>query len=241
MKKAFPFILIALVAVFWIRAIDFEFGITRCDGPVIKQTRNVGAFSKINASNVFEITYRYSPTVSCELEGPENMVKATKVSVLNDALSLSLNNNFYHSDGEKITVRLTGPQFKGGELSGAVELKLLGEFPSAPIDLTLSGASEFDGSVKSDNVEFNLSGASEAKIRGKADKAVMTLCGASELYGDAFSADDLTITLSGASEARMHVAKKLNAQSSGASHFVYSGKPGSVSRNTSGASSIENE
>jgi hypothetical protein len=242
MKKAFPLILIALVAVFWIKAVDFSFASPlMCDGPVIKQTRSIGAFSKIDAASVFDIQYRYSSTVSCEIEGPEEMVKAAKVKVSGDVLMFSLNGTFNNNSGEPLTVRLSGPEFKGGDLSGAAELKLMGEFPSAPIDLTLSGASEFDGNLKSSNIELSLNGASEAKVRGRADKATIVLCGAAELYGDAFTADDLTITLSGASEARMRVNKKLSAQSSGASHFVYSGTPGNVNRSTSGASSIENE
>jgi hypothetical protein len=242
MKKVFPIILIALVAVFWIKAVDFSFASPIvCDGPVIKQKRTIGAFSKIEAASVFDIEYRYSSTVSCEIEGPEEMVKAAKAKVSNDVLEFSLNGSFSNNSGKPLTVRLTGPQFKGGDLSGAAHLKLLGEFPSAPIDLMLSGATEFDGNLKSSNIELNLNGASEAKIRGRADKATIVLCGASELYGDAFSADDLTITLSGASEARMRVNRKLNAQSSGASHFVYTGTPGNVNRSTSGASSIESE
>ncbi|MGL5892627.1 MAG: hypothetical protein ACRC3B_22230, partial [Bacteroidia bacterium] len=73
MKKAFPIILVALVAVFWIRAVDFEFfQFVSCDSPVIKETRKIGAFSKIRANSVFDIEYRYSPTVSCEIEGPQD-------------------------------------------------------------------------------------------------------------------------------------------------------------------------
>jgi hypothetical protein len=242
MKKVFPIILVALVAVFWIRAVDFEFfHFVSCDSPVIKETRKVGAFSKIRANSVFDIEYRYSATVSCEIEGPQDYVKATQVSVSNDVLNFKLVGNFHNSGGEPLKVYLSGPEFKGAELSGAAELSMSGPFPAAPIDINLSGASELTGPLNSPDLQIDLSGASELSARGKAQKARMVLCGASEVNGDGFTAEVLTISLSGASSARVRVNKTLDANASGASELIYIGKPGNVNRTISGASSIENE
>lgn len=238
MKRALPFLLIALVAVFWIRAVDFGMAfVNPCDGPTIKQNRKISSFSKIDAGSIFQIEYRHSSTTACEIEGVEEHVKLVRTEVRGGVLYLSLSGSI-HNSTEGIKVRLTGPEFRGADISGAAQLTTYTGFPSTPVELGVSGAAQYEGDLNSPDLTADLNGAAQVNLRGTATKMKATICGAAQLDAPDFAADDLRITLSGAGQASLRVNRILNAVASGASQLTYSGNPSKVSRSTDGASSI---
>jgi hypothetical protein len=72
---------------------------------------------------------------------------------------------------------------------------------------------------------LEMSGASRANLSGTATTSDATLSGASRLTANELSIGDLTIDLSGASNAEVTVMGSLSAAASGASTLRYAGSP----------------
>lgn len=113
----------------------------------------------------------------------------------------------------------------GIEVSGASKVHLSREFAVDALEVTLSGASDIDGSVRCGIAGVRLSGASNARLSGSVDILVLEASGASDLEAEQLQVDDLTITLSGASSATVSVADTISAEVSGASALRYRGDP----------------
>ena len=86
---------------------------------------------------------------------------------------------------------------------------------------------------------LEMSGASRANLSGTATTSDATLSGASRLTANELSIGDLTIDLSGASNAEVTVMGSLSAAASGASTIRYAGSPTVARSEGSDASTIE--
>lgn len=84
-----------------------------------------------------------------------------------------------------------------------------------------------------------MSGASQATLSGTATSFDATLSGASRLTATELSIGDLTINLSGASDAEITVTGSLSAAASGASTLRYAGSPTIARSEASDDSTIE--
>jgi len=85
----------------------------------------------------------------------------------------------------------------------------------------------------------SLSGASKAKLSGQLSALTAEASGASAIDAESLSLQDLTVTLSGASEATVSVDGTIAASLSGASTLRYRGSPTFTRKDVSGASQIE--
>ena len=110
-------------------------------------------------------------------------------------------------------------------------------------DVTIegSGASEIRlASVDLDEFDITLSGASKLSgATGSANRITADVSGASSLSLLGVEADEVHVDVSGASRASVTARDRLEASASGASSVVYQGDPDHVTRDESGASSIE--
>ena len=126
-------------------------------------------------------------------------------------------------------------------LSGASDLKMTdnASITGNMLDMNLSGASDFHGSVKVNELKLDQSGASDAIISGTvANGTNIEASGASDVKGFDLVTDNCTARVSGASDVKITVNKELNAHATGASSIHYKG--GAVIRDlhSSGASSV---
>ncbi|MGL5892628.1 MAG: GIN domain-containing protein [Bacteroidia bacterium] len=205
---------------------------------VISETRALGKFNKINVGSVYDVEYTYATEVSCVISGKEDFVKRTKLTIKDGVLFIDLECSANNNDCGTLKITLAGPEFHGADISGVVEFKLIGEFPKAPVELIISGASEFKGKINATTFEGNFSGTAEVVLSGQTPKANMNVCGTVELKADDFTADDLYINLSGTASAKISVVNKLKAQTSGVSSLVYIGSPSQVDQTIDGLSTI---
>jgi len=107
--------------------------------------------------------------------------------------------------------------------SGASNVYVSGDLSGKTLDLRLSGASDFSGSVKFDELHLDQSGASDASIKGVAPVVTIEASGASDVKGYELITENCSVRASGASDIHISVNKELNAHASGASSIYYKG------------------
>jgi Putative auto-transporter adhesin, head GIN domain len=207
-------------------------------GTVITETRTIGQFNKVNVGSIYDVEYTYSQEVSCIVIGESDFVKRTKLTITDGILFIELEASKSNNDCHTLKVKLTGPEFQGADISGVADFKLIGEFPKAPVELVISGASEFKGNINATTFEANFSGTAEVQISGQSTKAKMNICGTVEFKAPDFTVNELTINLSGTASAKITVTEKLDAHTSGVSSLLYSGKPAQLNKVTEGLSTI---
>ena len=106
--------------------------------------------------------------------------------------------------------------------SGASQTEIDIEAGSTHVEV--SGASKFTGSLIAQDYRFNISGASTCEISGSAAQGNIEVSGASRFNSPNFKMQDTTVSVSGASTAKIFTSGTLNIEASGASTVTYSGR-----------------
>ena len=108
--------------------------------------------------------------------------------------------------------------------SGASDVYVDGVIAGDKLSLSLTGASDFKGAVKVNELQLEQSGASDAHITGiVSGLASIRSSGASDVKGYDLVTQDCTVHASGASDIQITVNKQLTADASGASSIYYKG------------------
>jgi hypothetical protein len=100
----------------------------------------------------------------------------------------------------------------------------------------ISGGSDFDGKVETDDLDIQASGGSDVDISGKAEKLTIDASGGSDFKGYELASDICNVEASGGSDVHVTVNKELSASASGGSDVYYKGTGLIRELKTSGAS-----
>lgn len=143
----------------------------------------------------------------------------------------------FHIDVDEQTKTIT---FSADEKTMYNKINCTISINAAVTAVTADGAAviEYNAPENTDNVEITLNGACSMTAAGTANTAVYDLSGTSVLKADKLSANEVTVNVSGVSNAEVNANSILNANASGSSSIKYSGNPETVNDNVSGMSSI---
>jgi hypothetical protein len=126
--------------------------------------------------------------------------------------------------------------------SGASKVYVDGVIAGDKLTLNLSGASDFKGAMKVNQLSVDQSGASDSHLTGQvAGLATIRLSGASEVKGYDLVVETCSAHATGASDVQITVNKELEADCSGASGVYYRGSGVLRESHSSGASNVSHK
>jgi len=203
--------------------------------------RQVANFNEIQVRGPF--TVHFSDGKNCDLavSASEKSVRDMIVTnLVNGQLQISLGEKSWRGwqSNLKLKVYISAPEIKKITASGASDFIVHDILKSSNLDLVFSGASDFKGKIDAQLLTANFSGASDLTISGSVRDAKIKVSGASDFKGFSLNADNVEATSSGASSIKITAHKSIKAVASGASDIEYKGNPSSISKSSSGASSI---
>jgi hypothetical protein len=208
-------------------------------GTLKTQTFAIAGFSRIQASQSFEVRVVPDATFSVTVTGDDNLDPYLRVVQQGaDTLSLGLEQGYSYF-GVTLVAVVHMPAVSGLEASGASGFKIDPGFSSASrLAIKLSGASTCTAlSVACGDLTVDISGASTATIVGSAGAMAVFASGASHAGLIDCVARSADVQLSGASDASVDVrAGSLSISASGASTLYYAGSPALRVQSLSGAS-----
>lgn len=227
-------------------------------GPVITMSYDISGFTGVETGYAFEVDIAQSDTYGISITANEEVFNYLYVRKTGDTLRIDTTGLYRSFRNLPVIITINMPELHELQLSGAAEGTASGFKSAHACELALSGASELDIDMETEDFNADLSGASELNGRLIAAATEMALSGSSDTMlegsgGDIrldasgassarlkdFAAGNAYIDLSGSSDASINFTGKLNATLSGASFLEYRGKgtPGSIE--TSGGSSYE--
>jgi len=195
---------------------SFGFGGVKGSGNIKTETRDLPKFTAVDFGGAIEMEIVAQKTQSVEIETDDNILPLITTEVKGDTLYISNQQKInWHS---RVKVRISVEDLNSLDISGASKTVAT--------------------NIKSDNFKLNVSGASKVKLEGEAASLDADASGASRIEADNFKAAKVSAHASGASKVLVFATESVRAEASGASNVTYSGNPKSVSKNSSGASSI---
>jgi len=232
-------------SVFSTLAILLLLSLTACDpgdiGPYEEGVQSYGLtnFDRLNMGSAFRITVRQGSAFAIEARGNQRDLTDLDIYTRNGTLYAQ----YRHPSRNRrydMNLTITLPALRGVSFSGASRSDVSGFQTIRELDVSLSGASRATIDASADRLNLNLSGASNLDLQGTGNELDGKLSGASQVDAFLYSTNDVEIDLSGASTARVQVAKRLDVTASGASSVRYRGTP-EVKTRLSGSSTVRQD
>jgi hypothetical protein len=162
-----------------------------------------------------------------------------RTEVVNGILKIWLDAKGWSVGNNKLKAYVSFTTLDKITASGASDVYVDGVIAGDKLSLSLSGASDFKGAVKVNELQLEQSGASDAHITGiVSGLASIRSSGASDVKGYDLVTQDCTVHASGASDIQITVNKQLTADASGASSIYYKGEGVVRETHSSGASNV---
>jgi hypothetical protein len=209
----------------------------RSTGSFIKEDRNVSNFSKLDIGGAFKVYLAQGDQEKLTIEADDNELKDIVTEVVGNTLKIYTKSDWntrYHD----MTIWITFKSLDHIDFSGAVEVTGEGTLNFGDLNMDVSGAAEIQMAIKAEKFDAEFSGASEVDFSGTCTKGYFELSGASDFDAQDLEFTELSIEVSGASEAKVWATGSLNIDASGASDIRYKGAP-KISIDESGASSVK--
>jgi len=192
-------------------------GTLRGSGVLVSQEMDLQGFDKLEVSHAFAVTLQQSDSYRVVVTVDDNLVDEIQARKVGSTLQIGLQQGSWSLNNTTLRAEVSMPRLAGIELSGASSLR---------------------GAMDTGDVRFTLSGASRLTLEGIGGDMDLTASGASDASLGGFEVKDASVELSGASQARLNVTGRLDAEASGASQLRYLGNPELGRIESSGASSI---
>jgi hypothetical protein len=135
-------------------------------------------------------------------------------------------------------VRVTLPELKSLTASRGAEVDGAYTLTGGTLALIARSGSEFDLAIDVASIEIEVSGGSDMDLSGTAGTSTIHVRGGSEFSGGDFIAEDVTVDISGGSEAFLTVTNRITGSASGGSVLVYQGNPVTVEVSSSRNASV---
>ena len=195
--------------------------------------------SQLAISDVFHVYVSFSETEeSVRVEANENLHSFIEMNQTGDHLSVGLEKNTNISGAPVLNVYITTTSLSRVLAEGASSVEFYDALHNDQLEIELTGASKFKGSLETGTLTTHIEGASEMEIDGSCTNFQIDASGASEMTGFSFVSDHLSADLTGGSEIALTVQQKLDVTASGASKVYYKGNGVIENQNLEDASQI---
>lgn len=206
-------------------------------GPVTKETRSVGKFSKIRVGVGVQATVKVGGEPHLEIEAQQSILPKLVSRIDGETLVIEANKSI--STNQPIRASIVAPSLDAIEASGGASVTV-DQVKTDRFSLDLSGGARAQFPVEVSTLDGDLSGGARAEITGSAKSIRLSVSGGARLEGDSLSVLRADIDASGGARAQLgNVHDAINANASGGASVRYSGNPASANANYSGGGSVE--
>ncbi|WP_187263284.1 GIN domain-containing protein [Pontibacter beigongshangensis] len=203
-------------------------------------TYNEKDFDKIKISGNYHLQIKQGSDYDVQIHAEEEDLEKLTVTNSRRELVIEPRQKYFNifEDSDPVLILITVPDLRRLELSGALKADI-GRLEVNTLDLAIAGATKSLIHLQANRVNLDISGASSTTLTGQANRLHLDLSGASKLNAASCKAGQIDIEASGASKAEIHANRHLKAEASGGSSITYSGTPGYLSTDVSGAGKIK--
>ena len=208
-------------------------------GEVTRVQVNLKGFTGLKVASAFNIFVTFSDTEEeIIVEANEDIQNLVIVEMIDNNLEIKLKKQTNIRGNATMNVYITTKNINYYLATGASKITLESELIAELAKIDLSGASIFTGQLNTDILELQAEGASKIDIFGQTGEFKAELSGGSGLLNYDFLVKNITIALSGASNAQLTVSESIKIDASGASSLTYMGDALVTQKHLTGASEL---
>jgi hypothetical protein len=194
-------------------------GCVQGQGPVTSETREVGAFSRIEASAGIRVVVRVGPSKAIEVTAQENLQPVIATDVRGDTLSIEASEDF--TTVEPVTVTVVVPALDGITLSGGSQAVIDG-LDAESLELRIRGGAQVTAAGTVGSVTLHADGGATASLEDLSVR-VATVSMDGGATATLTASDDVTGTAAGGARLTVLGDAVLSVEESGGSEVARGG------------------
>jgi Putative auto-transporter adhesin, head GIN domain len=173
------------------------------DGPRTSQTRDVGAFTRIDNSDSVDVRLRVGEAQHVRVRAGEKVIDDVVTEVRDGTLHLTFDHDGFGPS--EVVVEASVPRLEGIDASG-------------------SGDIDADG-IKADALEVRSEGSSDITVAGTAGRLALDLTGSGDADLAGLAARDARVTVRGSGDVDVRADDRLEVDVDGSGDVRYHGAP----------------
>lgn len=206
-------------------------------GNVISQTREVPAFTDIQADGSYNVVITQDSVQKVVVKTDDNIMPDVRTEVDGSTLRIYFADHHRNYNPTQMTVYISSALFDDVNLSGSGNISSTNQLVSPSPKYSISGSGNIDMSIQSQSVETVISGLGNVDLGGEAITAKHTISGSGNVQALNLDSDFVTVSISGSGDCFVNADSTLNVTISGSGKVRYTGNP-QVTTNISGSGNV---
>ena len=235
MKRIQVIIAAGILAVLSLSSCIFLGPSVKGDGNVIKETREISGFCKVEGSTGLEI-HLVSDSFECVVvEADENLHQVIKTEREQDVLKIYTRISIRRANSKKVFVHYT--TLSGVKSSSGAAIRSQDTIVAKSLDLRASSGSQQYLGIHAENFEAQCSSGAQIYLNGKADRGTIKASSGAHLKGNEFVVKDCVADVSSGAHIWVEAVDAFDGEASSGGHIYYAGNPGktTIKKSSGGA------
>ena len=207
------------------------------DGNVSTEERQSGAFNGVDLEGSYDVTLTQAETTSIRIETDKNLLPHIKTEIKHGKLVVSSDWNLNPSG--RIKLYISSPNFQSIDIEGLADVHATTPIKSDDLNLNMEGAGSFDLEIHVQHLKTDVAGSGKITLRGDALTHTVDIEGSGDLDAASMPVESAKIDIAGSGDAKVFVAKRLDASIEGSGTIRYKGSVNDVHSSVDGSGKIE--
>lgn len=208
-------------------------------GNVVTETRNIGSFKSINASNAVHVDVAMGAKESVVVEADDNIMPYVETTISGGTLRIKLR-DLNSLTNATINIHVTMPDVAGLDASSSAEIQSKGTLTgSGKIDLESSSAAKIDVDINAPAVTASASSAGEIIAKGRTKSIDANASSGASVKAEDLHAENAKAEASSGANVNVFASISIDGTASSGGDVRYTGGAASMKVNESSGGSVK--
>ena len=208
------------------------------NGHIVKDDRKVSTFHNVQISGSMNVRIRQDADTRVNIEADENLMSYIEAYTDGDKLVVREKRGFNLNPTRDITIYVASPLYSTIDVSGSGDV--LGENEitgNGELQTSISGSGNMKLKVNVQSLKSEISGSGSVGFSGESKDFDLSISGSANAHCFDLVSDNVSISISGSSDAQVTANQKLDVSVSGSGSVKYKGNA-SVNQRVSGSGEV---
>ncbi len=191
-------------------------------GVIVTETRELADFDAIELHMSGDVRVSIGKAMPFEISGEDNILPLIKTEVRDRRLIISVTKPFKTKHSPDI--ELTIPDIESAAIHGSGDMDI-GRVDGKSLKLAVHGSGDLRCEGKTEQLTVRIAGSGDVRLNGVAEQLLVEIRGSGDVHGFDCKASNVSVTIHGSGDARVHAIDALNVVIHGSGDVQYKGNP----------------
>ena len=215
------------------------------EGKVIKQTRDVGAFTKVSLESSADVEIMQGATPSVIIETYANIADLFDIFVESGTLKIKMKKRYWDNwsmNVDKIKIWVTNPTYEKISISGSGNIVSNGKLTASAIEINVTGSGDLKiADLSATDAKLQITGSGNITAQGKSDVTEIKVTGSGDANFMNFVSRSVKAQVAGSGNLSCNATESYDLRVSGSGDINYKKTNATINSRSSGSGSINSK